>query len=110
MTKTLVQTYTLAHLYRRTITSALMMACIVCALFYAVNLYRVISHTVALQQISRDTKVLNTSVQALDAQYLSISKNITPDTIHAHGYDQAEVSAFISRTSLGRVALVGHEL
>lgn len=110
MTKALAQTYTIAHTYRRSITSALLMACILCALFYAVNLYRVISHTIALQQISRETKTLNTSVQSLDAQYLGIAKTITTDTIRARGYDQVPVSAFISRTSLGRVAIAGHEL
>lgn len=108
MTKAIAQTYTIAHLYRRTITSALIMACIVSALFYAANLYRVISHTIALQQIAQETKTLNASVQELDAQYLTISKSITPDVIRSYGYGQASVKAFISRTSLGRVALAGH--
>ncbi|MEK7641581.1 MAG: hypothetical protein AAB365_01145 [Patescibacteria group bacterium] len=110
MTKALAQTYTIAHTYRRSITTALLMGCIVSALFYAANLYRVISHTVALQHITQEAKELNASVQALDAQYLGISKNITPDTLDVYGYGQAEVSAFISRASLGRVALAGHEL
>ncbi len=108
MTKAIAQTYTIAHMYRRTITSALLAACIVSALFYAANLYRVISHTVALQNIASETKALNASVQELDAQYLGISKNITPDAIRSYGYNQAPVKAFISRASLGKVALAGH--
>ena len=110
MKKVLSQTYTIAHTYRRDITSVLLFACIVTALFYVVNLYQVITNTVALQQISRDTRSLNTSVQNLDSQYLGLSKAITADSIQARGYEQVTVSAFISRTTLGRVALVGHEL
>lgn len=109
MTKSLIQTYTFAHEYRRTITSALIMACIVCVLFYMINLYRVVSQTVALQKIASDSKSLNVSVQALDAQYLGISKGIDSDTIRAYGYNQARVSVFIPRISSGRVAVVGHE-
>ena len=110
MTKAIAQTYTIAHMYRRTITSALIMACVVSALFYAANLYRAISHTIALQRIAQETKALNASVQDLDAQYLTISKSITPDLIRSYGYGQASVKSFVSRASLGKVALAGHGL
>ena len=111
MTKAITQTYTIAHEYRRQITTALLATCMVFALVYAMNLYRVISHTIALQQVNLQANALDASIQHLDAQYIGISSKITPDNIHSYGFNKGQVSAFISRTaSLGSVALVAHEL
>lgn len=111
MTKAIAHTYSTIHGYRRHITMALMAASMVCALVYAANLYRVISHTLALRQVVAETAALDTAISKLDAQYISISHTITPDSLSARGFEQGKVSAFISRTaSLGRIALAGHEL
>ena len=111
MTQAIAHTYTLVHDYRRQITLALCATCAVLALVYAVNLYRVISYTISLQHMHAEQVALDASIQALDTQYLAISSKITPDTLSAYGFGQATVHSFISRTaSLGRVALVGHEL
>lgn len=111
MTKAITQTYTVVHDYRRQITQALLLTCMVMALAYAINLYRVISHSLALQSITREQASLDSSIQALDSQYTSLSNKITPDMLHTYGFDQGKVSAFISRTaSLGSVSMVGHEL
>lgn len=111
MTQAITHTYTLIHDYRRHITRVLLATCMVLALIYAINLYRVISHTISLQKITQQQVSLDSSIQALDTQYIAISSKITPDTLGTYGFDQGKVSAFISRTtSLGRVAMVGHEL
>ncbi len=111
MTKALAHTYTTLHTYRRHITLALLATSAVLVAVYSVNLYRVISHTVALQQVVAQTKTLNGAVDSLDGQYIALSHTITPDAVSERGFDQGKVSAYISRTaSLGRIALVGHEL
>ncbi len=111
MTKAIAHTYTTFYGYRRQISLALMAASMVCALIYAANLYRVISHTLALRQVTAQTAILDTAISKLDTQYISISHTITPESLSARGFEQGKVSAFISRTaSLGRIALAGHEL
>lgn len=111
MTKALAHTYTTIHGYRRHITWALLATSAVLVAIYAINLYRVISHTIALKQVSAQVASLDASVATLDSQYIALSHTITPDAIAARGFDQGKVSAFISRTaSLGRIALAGHEL
>ncbi len=81
---------------------------------YAINLYGVISDTVALQQIQRAASALSADVSALDTTYLHLSSKITPDTLHSYGLQEGEVSFFISRSPVaasgGRVAFSGNEL
>lgn len=111
MTKAIAQTYTTIHGYRRQITLALLATSAVLVTIYAVNLYRVISNTLTIQHITAQVKVLDGSLDKLDSQYIALSHTVTPDAVTAHGFDQGEVSAFISRTaSLGQIALAGHEL
>lgn len=111
MTKAIAHTYITIHGYRRQITMALLAASAVCAFIYAINLYRVISHTIALRQVTAEMASLDASMSKLDARYISISHTITPDSLAARGFEQGKVSAFISRTaSLGRIASAGYEL
>ena len=111
MTKVITLTYNITHEYRRQITLTLLAMCTILIMTYALNLYRVISHTISLQRINAQTNALDATVQNLDSQYLSISSKITPDILGAHGFNQGQVSAFISQTKpLGRVAMAGHEL
>jgi virulence-associated protein VapD len=78
---------------------------------YGMNVYAAISHTVAIQNVEKQVSGLSSSVDSLDAQYIRLSSAITPDVLPKHGFSQAQVSAFISRSvSLGSVALSGHEL
>ena len=111
MTRAIAHTYSKVYEFRRQITTAVIMLCALTALIYAVNLYRVISHTIALQQIEKQAVTLNTNIDTLDGKYLVLSKTITPDTLTSKGFDTGTVTAFISRTtSLGSAVLVGHEL
>lgn len=112
MTHTLVHTYSTIHAHRRHITLALLAACMVMAMIYVVDLYRVVSHSVALQHIGTQTASIDAAINKLDAEYITLSRSISPDMVKAQGLGQAPVSAFISRTaSLGRSsALSGHEL
>jgi hypothetical protein len=74
----------------------------VCALFYAVNIYRTVSHSMSIRQMNMDIASVDADIQRLDSQYASLSSTITPDTLRTYGFDNADVSAFISRTtSLG---------
>ena len=111
MTKAIARTYTTFHTYRRQINLALLATCAMIALVYALNLYRVISDTIALQQVTVQVSALDLAVDKLDSRYIAISHTITPDVVTARGFGQGKVSAFISRTtSLGRLAVTAHEL
>ncbi len=97
--------------FRMRAFQVLIATCAVTGMFYAINLYSVISSTVALQHLGTESRTLTGQIETLDSQYLKLSSAITPDTLDAYGLKKGEVSFFISRSdSLGRVALGGHEL
>ncbi len=111
MTKVIAQTYSLTKDYRTQAIYALMAASIVMIGLYAMNIYSVVSRTVALEKIEKQTATLSNSVESLDSQYLTLSGKITPDTIHAYGFQPGAVAEFINRgASLGSLAMSGHEL
>ncbi len=96
---------------RLKMAQGLIAICAILGLFYAVNLYSIISHTVALQHINASSRALTTEVEALDTQYLALSSKITPDTLKAYGLEKGEVSFFIPRSSsLGHASVGGNEL
>lgn len=111
MTRALAQTYTIAHDNRISIAYALCAGCLFLILLYAVNVYAVVSRTVAIQHAEMQTAALSARVDALDAKYLSLSRNITPDSLSSYGMTAGAVSEYIdTRTSLGRATTGGHEL
>ncbi len=111
MTKAIAQTYSLVHEYRRRITLALLAGCAFLLLIYAVNVYSIISRTIALEAIQKQTATLTTAVDSLDSEYLKISGRIGPDSLKEYGFTQGQVSVFIPRnSSLGSLAARTHEL
>ncbi len=111
MTKTLINTYNIANEYRRHLIYVLIFGCALMVGIYIFNVYRVIATTIALQKIETQLIATENQVQSLDSRYLGLSSQITPDTLSKHGFTTGKVSLYIPRNaSLGRVALVGHEL
>ena len=111
MTKAIAQTYGTAREYRLQIMYAVLAVCALLVIAYAVNVYSVISHTVALQKVQAETSALTSDTEKLDSQYLGLSRTVTPDNLRKYGLQEGQVSAYISRTaSLGSVAVRGHEL
>jgi hypothetical protein len=111
MTKTTSSTYTITRDYHKQVTQVLILACMVMTCIYAINLYKVISHSLALQNITKEQASLNSSIQSLDAEYISLSGKITLEMLHNYGFDQGDVSAFIPRkASLGSMTIAGYEL
>ncbi|MES2216389.1 MAG: hypothetical protein V4481_03765 [Patescibacteria group bacterium] len=97
--------------FRMRAAQVLIATCAITGIFYAINLYSIISSTVALQHIGTESRALTSQIETLDGQYLKLSSTITPDTLATYGLQKGEVSFFISRSaSLGRVAFGGHEL
>jgi len=116
MTKAIAQTYNATTPYRAYVTAALACGCLVAAFLYAMSLYHVISRTVALQHLDKDSAALTGSVESLDSQYLALSKTATTDVLASYGLEQGQVTAYIPRTistasaaSLGTLAARGHE-
>ena len=108
MTKILTHAYSNVRL--RIMYSMLVCIAIAVAL-YGINIYRVISYTVAIQDADTLSAKVGNSVQELDAHYLEILGTITPDSFRDYGLSQGKVTNFISRSSSpSRVALSGHEL
>jgi len=109
MTKTIAQTYSLVHEYRMKISLAFAAVSAVMALLYIMNVYAVISRTVAIQKVNAEIVSTESAVESLDAQYLRLSSKITPDSLDAYGMSQGRVSEYISKASsaaLGRAASV----
>ena len=111
MTKALAHTYTVAHEYRVQITSALLATCLLLVVVYGINVYVVISRTMALQQTERSIASVHSVVSELDANYLGLSGNITPATLSAHGFIQGHAESYIHKTaSIGQANKGGNEL
>ena len=111
MTKAIAFTYNVTQTYQSYIIKAVLISCGFLLTLYALNVYAVISHTVAVESLEKQSAALSTSVDSLDAKYLELSSKATPDALADYGYIQGQVSAFISRTtSLGSLATRAHEL
>lgn len=103
--------------YIANITTAVFAGILVTTLFYATNLYSLVSRTVAVKQVEKETATLSSSLSTLDAEYLRLSSAITPDAMTKHGLSQAQVSVYITRpaatasaASVINLARGGHEL
>ncbi len=111
MTKALTLTYSAAQEYRTQIMYALVVTSVMLIGMYAFNVYRLISNTVALQQINSQTASLSSSVDQLDSAYLAASSVITPDHVAKYGMTQGSVTAYIPKSqSVSQVAMSGHDL
>lgn len=111
MTKVITQTYSIAREYQALLTYTLIGFCFLLALVYGMNLYSVITHTVALQKIEKRIATIEQSVQILDAKYISLSSGITKEMAKNYGLRETGVSVYINRTvSLSQVALRASDL
>ena len=111
MTQTITHTFEHMHISRTTVTYLLSGVCLLFAVMYVFNMYRVISSSVALQNVEARTATVQSAVQDLDMKYISLSNRITPDLVHARGMSEGTVTSYISRTpSLGVVSLSGYGL
>ena len=103
MTRAIAHTYNFAIEYRSTITASLIFTVLFMSFLYAVNVYAIVSRSVALQQIEKQVTAAEMEVRSLDMSYLGLSKKISPDALSAYGMTQGNPTAFIQRTtSLGR--------
>jgi hypothetical protein len=118
MTKAIAKTYDTINENMMKMTYVMLAACLLLVLIYVVNIFSVISKTVALQRVESQITAISSSVDNLDSQYLNLSGRITPDNLSAYGMTQGKVSAYIARsngvelgfaTNLNHVALGTHE-
>jgi len=118
MTKAIAQTYNVVNENILKITYACLAACLFFVILYVANVFSVISKTVSLQSVQLQIATLNSNVNGLDSQYLSLSGVITPDNLSAYGMTQGKVTEYIPRSSasdigyvsdLNHVAMSGHE-
>ncbi|MEK7501489.1 MAG: hypothetical protein AAB629_01035 [Patescibacteria group bacterium] len=86
--------------YQVFLTYTLIGFCLLSALVYGINLYSVITHTVALQKAEKQIIGIESSVQSLDAKYISLSSKITREMAKDYGLRETEVSVYINRDIL----------
>lgn len=119
MTKVIAEAYNQINENRLKVSYTLIAVCLTLVCLYAVNVYRVIAETVALQNIETETAGVSAELNTLDAQYLELSSQITPDSLASYGMVSGKVSLYIPRNSqsglsragdFNRIALSGHEL
>ncbi len=111
MTYAIAKTYSVTMQFRKEITFALLAACAFLVLIYSMNVYSVLSNSVALDRAEKEIASLSTSIQELDSKYLAISSELTPDVLGQYGLSRGKASAFITKsTSIGAVALSGNDL
>jgi hypothetical protein len=102
MTKAITKTYSFTKEYSAVMTQIVMAGAIFMAILYAINVYSIVSRTVAMKDIESKAAKLQSSVQDLDAQYISLTNKITPDMARHYGLEESQVTAYIPRTpSLG---------
>lgn len=99
MTKAIAQTYTVAKDFRAEIAYVVLAACVGLMLVYGFNLYKVVNQTIALRQIQSKEVALQSSLADLNAKYLDLSSEITPDTLRQYGFSQGQISEYITRDS-----------
>ncbi len=111
MNRAIAHTFSFHKEYKTIISYGLLGACALLGMIYSINLFSMISNTIAVKNLRSESNQIARSLEELDGQYLAISSNITPDKLSRYGLEQGKVSLFITKTaSLGRVALSGHEL
>ena len=111
MTKIIANTYSSVNDNKIYVTSAILAACGILVMIYAFNVYKLVSRTVAIESIQTQINSESSSVNSLAVEYLSLSSELTPDTMKSFGMSEGTVSEYISKTaSLGRVALGGSNM
>lgn len=111
MTKAIAQTYNVVHSHRIGLTYGLMAGCLLAILMYGLNIYSLVSRSIAIQHVKSEISTVSTAVSVLDSQYLTLSSRVTPEAMKLGGWSQGHVTEYIDKSaSLGRVALTGHEL
>lgn len=110
MTKAITNSFIIAKENIRLINKILTILCIIMIFGYAFNIYRTISHTVALQSVTKEKNKTEVIIQDLDTKYLAEYAKITPEFLINYGFISSNSKTFITRTSsLGLVSLLGNE-
>ena len=111
MTKVIAKTYSMANEHTAKITKTFLVGCMIMAILYAYNMYKVVVRTVAAQNIESQAASLSASVQSLDARYIALSTKIDPSMAKDYGLHQGEVTAYINRdSSVGKANVVVSQL
>ncbi len=105
MTKTIEKTYNILNDNVRIINYMVLICCFALAFVYAINIFSLISKTVALQKVEASIANLASGINELDSRYLSLSGDITPDNLVAYGMIRSQVSEYIPRKSESKLSL-----
>ena len=111
MTRAIAITYTATKDNMSTISAIILGLCLCMGVVYGLSIFNTISKTVSLQKAEVQVASMTSAVASLDAQYLSLSRSVTPDKLTTYGLSQGRVSTFIPRnSSMPRVAMANPNL
>jgi len=111
MKKIIANAYSVTKEYQSYLSYMVFCACLFVAIIYGFNLYNAISLTVSLQKIDKNVEEVKGRVQSLEAKYISLSSNITPEMAKNYGLHEVPVTAYINRNNpLGAVVSIKSEL
>ena len=106
MTQVIVENLNTILRYRERIFAFLVFGIVVCASYYAYMVHSTIVNVVEREKIVKDIREKSTTISELESIYFSTKNKINIELAHAKGFEDSEVSSFISKKSL--TAFVSH--
>jgi len=106
MTQLLAKNLLSSLQFRGRIFIVLLISILIVASYYVYLVHSVIVSVVERETIVKDIRIKSTAISELEASYFLVKNNINIELAHAKGFEDAEVSSFISKKSL--TAFVSH--
>jgi hypothetical protein len=100
MTKVIAENLNTVMRYREKLFLVLTLIALGSSLFYAYFVHSAIVNVVEREQILKDIREKSTSVSVLESTYFSEKNKINIQLAHAKGFQDSEVSSYISKKSL----------
>ncbi len=100
MTKVIAENLNIVKKHKEIIFIILVIGLIVFSLNYAYFIHSTIVNIVEREQILKDIRDKSTTVSILESKYFSEKNKVNIQLAHAKGFQDAEVSSYISRKSV----------
>jgi cell division protein FtsL len=86
--------------YKERIVMTLIVAIVLCVASYMFLVHKAIVNVVEREKIVKDIREKSTIVSDLESKYLTAKNKINIELAHAKGFQDAEVTSYISKKSL----------
>lgn len=106
MTKVIAENINSVLTYRTRIFWFLITGMIISSLFYAIFVHSAVINVIERGKILSEIRERSTAVSELESKYFNLKNRITMDMAHTKGFQDTEVSSYISKKSI--TAFVSH--